>query len=102
MEEEIGKGARQDPDAITFVDIGGGMGHEALALKNRYPNLPGRFVNQDLPQIVSGQNLDGVESMAHDFFSPQPLRGKHRVKPATRSVITATFNRTIGALQASR
>lgn len=74
VEEEIGKGARQDPEAILFVDIGGGMGHEGLALKKRYPNLPGRFVNQDLPQIVSDQKLDGVESMVYDFFTPQPLK----------------------------
>ena len=76
VEEEIGKGTRHDPDAILFVDIGGGMGHEGLALKKRYPNLPGRFVNQDLPHIVSDQQLDGIESMAHDFFTPQPLKGK--------------------------
>ena len=55
------------------------MGHEGLALKKRYPNLPGRFVNQDLPQIVSEQKLDGIESMAHDFFTPQPLKCKYRV-----------------------
>ena len=76
VEEAIGKGAWQEPEAILFVDIGGGMGHEGLALKNRYPNLPGRFVNQDLPQIVSDQKLDGIESMAHDFFTPQPLKGR--------------------------
>ena len=76
VEQEIGKGARQDREAIMFVDVGGGMGHEGLALKKRYPNLPGRFVNQDLPHVVSGQRLDGVESMAHDFLNPQPLKGK--------------------------
>ncbi|KAF6224503.1 hypothetical protein HO133_011080 [Letharia lupina] len=57
-----------------FVDIGGGMVHEGLALKTRYPNPPGRFVNQDLPQIVSDQKLHGIESMAHDFFTPQQLK----------------------------
>ena len=76
VEEEIGKGARQDPEAIIFVDIRGGMGRESLALKKRYPSLPGRFVNQDLPQIVSDQRLDGVESMAYSLFTPQPLKGK--------------------------
>ena len=76
VEEEIGKGARQDPEAVLFVDIAGGMGHEGLALKNRYPNLRGRFVNQDLPQIVVDQKLDGIESMAHDILTPQPVKGK--------------------------
>ena len=59
-----------------FVDVGGGYGHEAAALKKHYPNLPGRFVVQDLPQIVSEIKLeDGVEAMAHDFFTPQPQKG---------------------------
>ena len=43
MEEEIGKGARQDSEAVLFVDIGGATGYEGLALKKRYPNLPGRL-----------------------------------------------------------
>ena len=76
VEEEICKGARQDPEAIMFVDVGGGMGHEGLALKKRYPHLPGRFVNQDLPQVVTDQLLEGIESMAHDFLNQQPLKGK--------------------------
>ena len=76
VEEEIGKGARQDPESIIFVDIRGGMGRECLALKKRYPRLPGRFINQDLPQFLSDQTLDGVESMAYNLFNPQPLKGK--------------------------
>ncbi|CAD6578694.1 MAG: hypothetical protein ASARMPRED_008804 [Alectoria sarmentosa] len=74
VEEEIGKGARQDPESIIFVDIRGGMGRECLALKKRYPRLPGRFINQDLPQFLSDQTLDGVESMAYNLFNPQPLK----------------------------
>lgn len=84
VEEEICKGARQDQEAIMFIDVGGGMGHEGLALKKRHPNLPGRFINQDLPQIVSEQKLDGVESMAHNFFTPQPLKGRRRLKLANK------------------
>lgn len=92
-EEGIGKGARRDPEAIMFVDIGGGMGHEGLALKKRYPNLPGRFVNQDLPQIVSDQKLHGIESIAHDFFTPQPLKDKHRVEFAPQSPLSCCIHR---------
>ena len=77
VKEKLGTDARDDQAAIMFVDIGGGMGHEAVALKNRFPDLPGRLVVQDLPQAVSGQNLDAqVEYMAHDFFTPQPLEGE--------------------------
>ncbi len=77
VKENLGIGARDDQVAIMFVDIGGGMGHEAVALKKKFPDLPGRFVVQDLPQVVSGLNLDaGVETMAHDIFTPQPLQGE--------------------------
>ena len=77
VKENLGTDARDDQAAVMFVDIGGGMGHEAVALKKRFPDLPGRFVVQDLPQVVSGQTLVAeVESMAHDFFTPQPLKGE--------------------------
>ena len=78
VEEEFGNRARQDQDAIMFIDVGGGIGHEAVAVKKRLPDLPDRFVVQDLLQIVEGQKLDAyVDSMAHDFFTPQPLEGTH-------------------------
>ncbi len=77
VKEILGTDARDDQAAVMFVDVGGGMGHEAVALKKRFPDLPGRFVVQDLPQVVSRQNLDAeVEFMAHDFLTPQPLKGK--------------------------
>ena len=77
VKENLGTDARDDEAAIMFVDIGGGMGQEAVALKKRFPDLPGRFVVQDLPQIVSKHTLDAdIESMAHDFFTPQPLKGE--------------------------
>ena len=77
VRENLGTDARDDQAAIMFVDIGGGLGHEAVALKKRFPDLPGHFVVQDLPQVVSGQTVDAeVEYMAHDFFTPQPLKGE--------------------------
>ena len=75
VEREICEGILQDQETLVFVDVGG-MGDIGTALKKRYPHLPGRIVNQDLPQVVWDQRLDGVESMAHDFLSPQPLKGK--------------------------
>lgn len=77
VKKKLGTDVRGDQAAIMFVDVGGGMGHDAVALKKRFPDLPGRFVVQDLPQIVSGQHLDaGVESMVYDFMTPQPLKGE--------------------------
>ena len=77
VEEKLGEGARDHEDAIMFVYIGGGLGHEAVALRKRFPKLPGRFVLQDLPQAVADLRLDGVEATVHDFLTPQPLKGKN-------------------------
>ncbi|MCJ1321544.1 hypothetical protein MMC15_006889 [Xylographa vitiligo] len=73
VEEKLGNGAHTD--GILFVDVGGGIGHEAIALKNGFPKLPGKFVLQDLPQTVEDLHLEGVEAMAHDFLKPQTIKG---------------------------
>lgn len=60
----------------AFVDIGGGVGHMCVALKKRFPMLPGRVVLQDLPQTIN--NLPGgqpFDPMAHDYFKEQPVKG---------------------------
>ena len=73
VEEKLGQGAHTD--GVMFVDVGGGFGHEALALRKRFPALPGRFIDQDLPQTVDGLHLEGIEAMAHNFLEPQPIKG---------------------------
>jgi O-methyltransferase domain len=57
-----------------LIDVAGGLGHEAAAVKKRYPELPARFVVQDLPQVTSETKLDGIEEITHDFFTSQPLQ----------------------------
>ncbi|KAL8802668.1 MAG: hypothetical protein Q9200_006508 [Gallowayella weberi] len=68
---------RKDTDAILLVDIGGGPGQELERFKQKYPNIPGRCVLQDLPVTLERiQNtVKGIEAMAYDFFTPQPLKG---------------------------
>ncbi len=44
VDEEVAKGLDSDDKAVTMIDVGGGMGHELLALKKEYPELPGRLV----------------------------------------------------------
>ncbi|KAM5437586.1 putative demethylsterigmatocystin 6-O-methyltransferase [Microsporum canis] len=59
-----------------LVDVGGGNGHEARLVKERYPHLPGRIIFQDLSEIIQKcSSMHGVDGMIHDFFSPQPVRG---------------------------
>lgn len=69
-------------DTILFVDIGGAHGHQTIGLKQKYPDQPGRFVLQDQGFVVEQvkatplPGFEGIEAQAHDFFTPQPLKGR--------------------------
>ena len=75
--------ARKDVDAILLVDIAGGPGQEVERFKQRNPAIPGRCFLQDLPLTL--QRIDklheGIEAMAYDFFTPQPLKGTENMDP---------------------
>ncbi|KAJ5279452.1 hypothetical protein N7478_004824 [Penicillium angulare] len=61
-----------------FVDVGGGAGYQTASFKEKFPNLPGRVVLQDLPEPVEDAKLvvpSDVERMVHNFFEPQPIKG---------------------------
>lgn len=64
-----------DPARPLFVDVGGGIGHQSVALRRALPpSVRGRIVVQDQPVLVEqALPCDGVEHMVHDFFSPQPV-----------------------------
>lgn len=63
-------------DKPVFVDVGGGVGQQCVAIKEQFPNLPGKVVLQDLPSVVADVTLpEGIEVMAYDFFTPQPVKG---------------------------
>lgn len=77
-----------DSGRTVFVDVGGSVGHQTVRVKEAYPELAGRLVCQDLPEVVAqAAKVEGVEFMAHDFFKPQPVQGKlflsHRGSPVT-------------------
>ncbi|GAB1212356.1 hypothetical protein ATERTT37_001494 [Aspergillus terreus] len=68
------RGAARD-DEVVFVDIGGGNGHECLRLQAAYPELTGKLVLQDLPEVIArAPEIPGVENMACDIFKPQPVQ----------------------------
>ncbi|KIA75618.1 O-methyltransferase [Aspergillus ustus] len=63
-------------DKTLFVDVGGSIGHQAKALRDRFPTLPGKVIVQDLPGVVAeAPPIEGVEFVGFDFFNPQPVQG---------------------------
>jgi hypothetical protein len=73
------------PASITsaetaFVDIGGGSGKQCITLRQKCGEvMQGRIVNQDRDEVIaevdSKLGRNGVQTMAHDFFAEQPIKG---------------------------
>ena len=66
-----------DENAVFLVDVGGGLGHDLEELKLKHPDIRGRLVLQDRPEVIAqiSKASDGIEITAHDFFTPQSLKG---------------------------
>ncbi|KAL4996618.1 S-adenosyl-L-methionine-dependent methyltransferase [Aspergillus recurvatus] len=67
-----------DPDRVLLVDIGGGVGHTLAALKRRFPDLSGRLILEDLPQVIDDIKEplpENISAVKHSMFEPQPIRG---------------------------
>ena len=61
---------------VLLVDVGGGRGDVLSSVRKRCGGLKGRFVVQDLPKEIEGREpVEGIEAMAYDFFTPQPVKG---------------------------
>ncbi|KAE8454287.1 hypothetical protein EG329_005212 [Mollisiaceae sp. DMI_Dod_QoI] len=72
---ELGKLNLKEDD-IAIVDIAGGQGHIMEEIRQRNPDIKGRFITQDLQSsfdAVPGPP-EGVEFMAYDIFTPQPVK----------------------------
>ena len=59
----------------VFVDVGGGHGHQCSQLLKKFPTLKGKVVLQDLEEVVSNVQLEGVGVQVHDFFESQGVKG---------------------------
>lgn len=63
-------------EKVFFVDVGGGHGHQSVLLGQKYPNLLGRLVLQDLPSVVGDLSpIEGVTIQPYNFFEKQPIVG---------------------------
>ncbi|RAK74626.1 o-methyltransferase [Aspergillus fijiensis CBS 313.89] len=67
------------PDDVLLVDVAGGIGHDLSEFHRKWPDLPGRLIVQELPEVVSQArelNLNPkLELMEHDFFEEQVVKG---------------------------
>ncbi|PKY08614.1 putative O-methyltransferase [Aspergillus campestris IBT 28561] len=67
---------------VLLVDVGGGRGHDVATFAAHHPSHPGRIILQDREPVIAGvlascgegKSLP-FEAQAHDFFTPQPVRG---------------------------
>lgn len=71
-----------EDNTATIVDVGGGRGHILRQIKKSAPELKGKFILQDQATVIADNGTEtqpyGIEAMAHDFFQPQPIKGRHK------------------------
>jgi hypothetical protein len=69
--------------APLLVDVGGNVGHDIEKFRARHPEDASRLILQDRPDVVRLAKCPStVQVMAHDFFTPQPIKGQYtRVHP---------------------
>lgn len=67
-------------EEVLIVDVGGGKGQALESIQKTFPELKGRLIVQDLPEVIKDTNGSAhlppsIETMAADFFKPQPVHG---------------------------
>ena len=78
VDTEVGSW-KAGPGEAIFVDVGGGFGHQAIGFQQKYPNLKGRIIVQDVPPVLEHVQLpEGIEKQPLNFFEGQPIKGKLR------------------------
>lgn len=67
-------GTSFDGKTPLMVDVGGNIGINIGDFHAKFPELPGRLVLEDLPEVISSiQELDpAIERVVHSFLDPQP------------------------------
>lgn len=78
-QELVASGLKAGAEDVLLVDVAGGLGHDVGKFRARFSHLPGRCVLQDQAGTIEQVKKDppkGVELMAYDFFTPQPVKGK--------------------------
>ena len=79
FDERLVRDAEKADDAVFMVDVAGGKGHDLVKICRNHPDLPGVLVLQDQESVIAqATGLEArIQTMTHDFFSPQPVKCQH-------------------------
>jgi demethylsterigmatocystin 6-O-methyltransferase len=77
-------GADSTSSTVLFIDIGGSTGSQSLNFRQRYPNLLGRVIIQDRPEVVQKaksalDRVANIELKVYDIFTPEPIKGLNSI-----------------------
>jgi hypothetical protein len=76
IQQRLAEDASTSPGSVMMVDAGGGHGQQAISLKERFPDLPGRFIVEDLSHGLPSKQAEGIEYLLHDLMTEQPVKGR--------------------------
>ncbi|KAF2126191.1 S-adenosyl-L-methionine-dependent methyltransferase [Dothidotthia symphoricarpi CBS 119687] len=79
----------EDPERVLLVDIGGGLGHQTKKFREEFPNLAGKVVVEDLPEVLE-KAVDlpsSIIKLPQSFFDPQPELVKNAKAFYLRSIL---------------
>ena len=65
-------------ETVLLVDIGSGMGQATFTIRMACRDVKGLMVMEDQEEVIEGipgPLPKGVIAMAHDFLTPQPIKG---------------------------
>ena len=84
----VAEKAKENPDRLVWVDIGGGKGHTVQLFAKAYPGLPlAQCAVQDLPEVIEAAKakaeggLEQIQWLPLDFHKEQPVKGKQSSLP---------------------
>ncbi|KAL9633076.1 MAG: hypothetical protein Q9164_004918, partial [Protoblastenia rupestris] len=77
VNDRLVQGMKPGKEEVAIVDVGGNVGYDLQELIRKYPNLPGRLVLQDRPDVIAKvvDTGEGIEATSYDFFTEQPVKG---------------------------
>ncbi|KAL5341123.1 S-adenosyl-L-methionine-dependent methyltransferase [Aspergillus crustosus] len=74
--ERLDDGKPKDSTTALLVDVGGNVGHDVNKFLSHYPELATRLVLQDRGDVIAlAKCPTTVQTLVHDFFTPQPVKG---------------------------